>query len=122
MSDNSFDARGTLRAGDRELEIFRLDALQSQYDVARLPFSLKILLENLLRTEGNGSVGREDIEALARWNATAEPSDEIAFTPAPVGMQAFPGVPAVVALAAMRDAMGDLGGDAARIEPLVPAE
>src|SRR4051812_21061291 len=119
---NSFDARSTLKVGDRELEIFRLDALQSQFDVARLPFSLKILLENLLRTEGNGSVGREDIEALARWNATAEPSDEIAFTPARVVMQDFTGVPAVVDLAAMRDAMGDLGGDAARIEPLVPAE
>src|SRR3954469_25845877 len=119
---NSFDARSTLKVGDRELEIFRLDALQSQFDVARLPFSLKILLENLLRTEGNGSVGREDIEALARWNATADPSDEIAFTPARVVMQDFTGVPAVVDLAAMRDAMGDLGGDAARIEPLVPAE
>jgi aconitate hydratase len=119
---NSFDARSTLKVGDREVEIFRLDALQSQFDVARLPFSLKILLENLLRTEGNGSVRREDIEALARWNATAEPSDEIAFTPARVVMQDFTGVPAVVDLAAMRDAMGDLGGDPARIEPLVPAE
>src|SRR3954471_16407915 len=119
---NSFDARSTLKVGDREVEIFRLDALQSQYDVARLPFSLKILLENLLRTEGNGSVGREDIEALARWNATAEPSDEIAFTPARVVMQDFTGVPAVVDLAAMRDAMADLGGDPAKIEPLVPAE
>jgi aconitate hydratase len=119
---NSFDARSTLKAGDRELEIFRLDALQAKYDIARLPFSLKILLENLLRTEGNGSVGKEDIEALARWNASAEPSDEIAFTPARVVMQDFTGVPAVVDLAAMRDAMGDLGGDPATIEPLVPAE
>src|SRR3954451_12641113 len=122
MSDNSFDARATLRVGDRELEIFRLDALQSKYDVARLPFSLKVLLENLLRTEGNGSVDRDDIEALATWDAKAEPSKEIAFSPARVLMQDFTGVPAVVDLAAMRDAMADLGGDAKAINPLVPAE
>src|SRR5947207_2400179 len=122
MSDNSFDARATLRAGGRELEIFRLDALQSAYDVARLPFSLKVLLENLLRTEGNGSVARDDIEALARWDAAAEPSTEIAFTPARVLMQDFTGVPAVVDLAVMRDAMAELGGDAEKINPLVPAE
>src|SRR3954451_25002895 len=110
---NSFGARGTLKVGDRELEIFRLDALQSKFDVARLPFSLKVLLENLLRTEGNGSVDREDIEALASWDAQADPSQEIAFTPARVLMQDFTGVPAVVDLAAMRDAMADeLGGDA----------
>src|SRR3954468_4361558 len=119
---NSFDARGTLNVGDRELEIFRLDALQSKFDVARLPFSLKILLENLLRTEGNGSVEAKDIEALATWDAKAEPSEEIAFTPARVVMQDFTGVPAVVDLAAMRDAMADLGGDPAKINPLVPAE
>src|SRR4051794_18352493 len=123
MSDNSFDARATLRVGDRELEIYRLDALQSKFDVARLPFSLKVLLENLLRTEGNGSVDREDIEALASWDAKADPSQEIAFTPARVLMQDFTGVPAVVDLAAMRDAMADeLGGDAGKINPLVPAE
>jgi aconitate hydratase len=119
---NSFDARGTLKVGDRELEIFRLEALQSRFDVARLPFSLKILLENLLRTEGNGAVVAADIEALATWDAKADPSKEIAFTPARVVMQDFTGVPAVVDLAAMRDAMADLGGDPARIEPLVPAE
>src|SRR4051794_39032046 len=119
---NSFDARGTLSVGDREVEIFRLQALQSKFDVARLPFSLKILLENLLRTEGNGAVEAADIEALATWDAKAEPSKEIAFTPARVVMQDFTGVPAVVDLAAMRDAMADLGGDPARIEPLVPAE
>src|SRR3954468_4625961 len=119
---NSFDARGTLNVGDRELEIFRLDALQSKFDVARLPFSLKILLENLLRTEGNGSVEAKDIEALATWDAKAEPSNEIAFTPARVVMQDFTGVPAVVDLAAMRDAMADLQGDASKINPLVPAE
>src|SRR3954471_4999209 len=122
MSTNSFDARATLQVGDRELEIFRLQALQSKFDVARLPFSLKILLENLLRTEGNGAVEAADIEALATWDATAEPSTEIAFTPARVVMQDFTGVPAVVDLAAMRDAMADLGGDPAKIEPLVPAE
>jgi aconitate hydratase len=119
---NSFDARGTLKVGDRELEIFRLEALQSKFDVARLPFSLKILLENLLRTEGNGAVDAADIEALATWDAKADPSKEIAFTPARVVMQDFTGVPAVVDLAAMRDAMADLGGDPAKIEPLVPAE
>jgi aconitate hydratase len=119
---NSFDARDTLKVGDRELAIFRLDALQPKYDVARLPFSLKVLLENLLRTEGNGSVEATDIEKLARWDAKAEPSEEIAFTPARVVMQDFTGVPAIVDLAAMRDAMADLGGDPARINPLVPAE
>src|SRR5881227_2202119 len=122
MSDNSFDARATLRAGGREVEIFRLDALQSSYDVARLPFSLKVLLENLLRTEGNGSVDREDIEALARWEAKANPSNEISFAPSRVLLQDLTGVPAVVDLAAMRDAMADLGGDPAKINPLVPAE
>src|SRR5215207_1633063 len=119
---NSFDARGSLKVGDRELEIFRLDALQSRFDVARLPFSLKILLENLLRTEGNGSVEAPDIEALATWDAKADPSKEIAFTPARVVMQDFTGVPAVVDLAAMRDAMADLGGDPKRINPLIPCE
>ena len=119
---NSFEARDTLKVGDSEHTIFRLDALQSKYDVARLPFSLKVLLENLLRTEGNGSVQAGDIEKLARWDAKAEPSEEIAFTPARVVMQDFTGVPAVVDLAAMRDAMADLGGDASKINPLVPAE
>ncbi|HVP01627.1 MAG TPA: aconitate hydratase [Solirubrobacteraceae bacterium] len=122
MSANTFDAKRTLRVGDRELEIFRLDALQATHDVARLPFSLKILLENLLRTEGNGAVEADDVLALASWDAKAEPSREIAFTPARVVMQDFTGVPAVVDLAAMRDAMAQLGGDPARIEPLVPAE
>jgi aconitate hydratase len=120
---NSFDARADLRVGDRSYEIFRLDALQSKFDVARLPFSLKILLENLLRTEGNGSVEAKDVEKLARWDAKAEPSEEIAFSPARVLMQDFTGVPAIVDLAAMRDAMADeIGGDPAKINPLVPAE
>src|SRR4051794_17845914 len=119
---NSFEARDTLKVGGSEHTIFRLDALQSRYDVARLPFSLKVLLENLLRTEGNGSVDAQDIEKLARWDATADPSEEIAFSPARVVMQDFTGVPAIVDLAAMRDAMADLGGDAEKINPLVPAE
>ncbi|HEY2630898.1 MAG TPA: aconitate hydratase AcnA [Solirubrobacteraceae bacterium] len=122
MPENSFDAKSTLKVGGREYEIFRLDALQERFDVARLPFSLKVLLENLLRTEGNGSVSATDIEALASWDAKAQPSKEIAFTPARVLMQDFTGVPAVVDLAAMRDAMVALGGDPQKIEPLVPAE
>jgi aconitate hydratase len=119
---NSFDAKSTLKVGDRELTVYRLDALQSAYDVARLPFSLKVLLENLLRTEGNGAVEREDIENLAKWDHRAEPDTEIAFTPARVVLQDFTGVPAVVDLAAMRDAMRELGGDPSKINPLVPAE
>ncbi len=119
---NSFDARATLSVGDRSFEIYRLDALQSKFDVARLPFSLKILLENLLRNEDGESIRAADIEALATWNASDEPSKEIAFTPARVVMQDFTGVPAVVDLAAMRDAMSAMGGDPAKINPLVPAE
>jgi aconitate hydratase len=122
MSENSFGAQNTLEVAGRKYELFRLDALQQRFDVARLPFSLKVLLENLLRTEGNGSVSMADIEALAGWDASAQPSKEIAFTPARVLMQDFTGVPAVVDLAAMRDAMVELGGDPLRIEPLVPAE
>jgi aconitate hydratase len=122
LTTNSYDAKATLRVGDRSFEIFRLDALQSRYDVARLPFSLKILLENLLRNEDGESIRAQDIEALATWDAKAEPSKEIAFTPARVLMQDFTGVPAVVDLAAMRDAIRELGGDPAKINPLVPAE
>ncbi|MDP9401310.1 MAG: aconitate hydratase [Actinomycetota bacterium] len=122
LSTNSFGARDTLRVGNRAFDLFRLDALQSRFDVARLPFSLKVLLENLLRTEGNGAVDADDVVALASWDAKAEPSKEIAFTPARVVMQDFTGVPAVVDLAAMRDAMAELGSDPARINPLVPAE
>jgi len=81
MADNSFDARADLEVGGKTYEIFRLDALQSSFDVARLPFSLKVLLENLLRNEDGVSVRKADIEALARWDANAEPSQEIAFTP-----------------------------------------
>src|ERR1700759_4893106 len=119
---NSFDSRAVLRVGDASYEIYRLDALQSKFDVARPPFSLKILLENLLRNEDGESIRAQDVEALAKWNASAQPSDEIAFTPARVVMQDFTGVPAIVDLAAMRDAMADLGGDPEKINPLVPAE
>src|SRR6201995_610443 len=122
MTQNSFGAKSKLEVGEQSYEIFRLDALQQRYDVARLPFSLKVLLENLLRTEGNGSVQAADIEALASWDAKAQPSKEIAFTPARVLMQDFTGVPAVVDLAAMRDAIAQMGGDAAQINPLAPAE
>src|SRR6476661_3889168 len=122
MSENSFDARADLDVGGESFEIFRLDALQSKFDVARLPFSLKVLLENLLRNEDGVSVTREHIEKLASWDASAEPSEEIAFTPARVVMQDFTGVPAVVDLAAMRDAIAEGGGDASQINPLVPAE
>jgi aconitate hydratase len=122
MSTNSFDAKATLSVGDRSYEIYRLDALQAEHDVARLPFSLKILLENLLRNEDGETIRPEDVIALARWDARAQPSNEIAFTPARVVMQDFTGVPAVVDLAAMRDAMAAMGGDPARINPLVPAE
>src|SRR5688500_5254026 len=100
-SPNSFDARAELEVGGDTFTIYRLDALQSRFDVARLPFSLKILLENLLRTEDGVSVTAEDIEALATWDAKAEPSKEIAFTPARVVMQDFTGVPCIVDLGAM---------------------
>jgi aconitate hydratase len=119
---NSFGAKSTLSVGGREYEIFQLDVLQAKYDVARLPYALKVLLENLLRHEGEGAVEADDVEALAKWVATDEPSREIAYTPARVLLQDFTGVPAIVDLAAMRDAIRDLGGDPARINPLQPAE
>ncbi len=120
---NSFNARSTLRVGNREYEIFRLDALEKQgFNLTRLPFSLRILLETLLRTEDGRTVRADDIEFLAKWQATAIPDREIAFTPARVLLQDFTGVPAVVDLAAMRDAIAQLGGDPKRINPLQPAE
>jgi aconitate hydratase len=118
---NSFRARSTLTAGDRSYEIFSLAALP-QDKLARLPYSLKILLENLLRFEDGVSVTRADIEALLEWDPAATPSHEIAFTPARVILQDFTGVPCVVDLAAMRDAIVRLGGDPERVNPLAPAE
>jgi aconitate hydratase len=129
---NSFGARAPLTVGDRSYDIFRLDVLADALadsladapGASRLPYSLKILLENLLRTEDGTSVTAADIQALAGWNPTAEPDREIAFTPARILMQDFTGVPAVVDLAVMRDAMAEMadGGDPARINPLAPAE
>jgi aconitate hydratase len=118
---NSFRARSTLTAGDRSYEIWSLAALP-QDKLARLPYSLKILLENLLRFEDGVSVTRADIEALLEWDPAAVPSHEIAFTPARVILQDFTGVPCVVDLAAMRDAIVRLGGDPERVNPLNPAE
>ena len=119
---DSFGARSTLEVGGSEYEIYRLDALQERFDVARLPYSLKVLLENVLRLEDGESVTAEDVEAIASWDAKAEPSIEIPFQPARVLMQDFTGVPAVVDLAAMRDAMDELGGDATAINPLVDVD
>ena len=120
---NSFEAKGTLSVGGKAHTVFRLSAVEAVIPQAKtLPFSLKILLENLLRCENGLSVRKADIEALARWNPTAEPDTEIAYTPARVLLQDFTGVPCVVDLAAMRDAMKALGGDPAKINPLVPCE
>jgi len=116
---NSFSARSTLRIGGREYAIYRLDAAG---DTSRLPYSLRILLENLLRNEDGATVTREDIETLAKWNPKNPPGREIAFSPARALLQDFTGVPALVDLAAMRDAMAELGGDPARINPLIPVE
>jgi aconitate hydratase len=110
-------APSKLTVGDRSYEIYRLDELQASYDVARLPYTLRVLLENVLR---NGD--EADVEAVARWDANAEPSNEISFAPSRVLLQDLTGVPAVVDLAAMRNAMADLGGDPAKINPLIPAE
>ncbi len=121
MAD-SFGARSALEVGGRSFEIYRLGALQAAYDVTRLPYTLRILLENVLRLEDGAVVTADDVEAVARWVPTAEPSSEISFTPARVLLQDFTGVPAVVDLGAMRDAMAKLGGDPARINPLLPAE
>jgi aconitate hydratase len=118
---NSFGAQASLSAGGSKYEIFRLGALD-QAKLARLPFSLKILLENLLRNEDGLTVRREDVETLLNWDPQAIPDKEIAFRPARVLMQDFTGVPAVVDLAAMREAMKAMGGDPARINPLQPAE
>ena len=123
MSSNSFGARATFKVGKKEYELYRLDALDKQgISTRHLPFSLRILLENLLRTEDGRSVTKQEIRALAAWNKNSKPEKEIAFTPSRVLLQDFTGVPAVVDLAAMRDAMKRLGGDAKLINPLQPAE
>jgi aconitate hydratase len=120
--NNSFATRDTLTVGDQSFEIFSLRKLNAAQDISRLPNTLKILLENLLRNEDERTVTRADIASLIGWNPQAEPDCEIAFRPARVLMQDFTGVPAVVDLAAMRDAMKQLGGDPDRINPLQPAE
>ncbi|GAA4802920.1 aconitate hydratase AcnA [Streptomyces ziwulingensis] len=119
MSANSFDARSTLQVGDESYEIFRLDKVEGS---ARLPYSLKVLLENLLRTEDGANITADHIRAVGNWDSQAQPSQEIQFTPARVIMQDFTGVPCVVDLATMREAVKELGGDAAKINPLAPAE
>lgn len=119
MSANSFDARSTLRVGDESYEIFKLDKVEGS---ERLPYSLKVLLENLLRTEDGANITADHIRAIGSWDSQAQPSQEIQFTPARVIMQDFTGVPCVVDLATMREAVKELGGDADKVNPLSPAE
>lgn len=122
-SVDSFGAKGTLDVNGKAYEIFRLDAVTGEgVDVASLPFSLKVLLENLLRTEDGANITEDDIRFLGAWDADAQPDKEIQFTPARVIMQDFTGVPCIVDLATMREAMAELGGDATKINPLAPAE
>ena len=118
-SSNSFGARGTLEVGGTSYEVFRLSSVDGAAD---LPYSLKVLLENLLRTEDGANITADHVRALAGWDPSAEPDTEIQFTPARVLMQDFTGVPCIVDLATMREAMADLGGDPKRINPLAPAE
>ncbi len=123
MAVDSFQSKDSLEVGDASFEYYRLDAVTGEgLDVASLPFSVKVLLESLLRTEDGADITKADIEAVAGWDADAEPSQEIQFTPARVIMQDFTGVPCIVDLATMREAMADLGGDATKINPLAPAE
>jgi aconitate hydratase len=122
-TSNSFGSRAKLTSGAKSYTVFRLPALEAKgFNLSRLPFSLKILLENLLRREDGLNVTADDIAFLAKWDAKAEPSREIAYMPARVLMQDFTGVPAIVDLAAMRDAIKTLGGDPERVNPLIPAE
>ncbi|MGE8588848.1 MAG: aconitase family protein, partial [Alcaligenes sp.] len=122
-SVDSFQSLDHLDVGGQRYEYYRLDAVRGEgLDVASLPYGLKILLENLLRTEDGGDVTADDIRALAAWDPAADPDREIAFTPARVVLQDFTGVPAVVDLAAMREAMQALGGDPHKINPLAPVE
>jgi len=118
-SVNSFGARDTLTVGDNSYEIYRLDAVPG---TEKLPYSLKVLAENLLRTEDGANITKEHIEAIANWDPSADPSIEIQFTPARVVMQDFTGVPCVVDLATMREAVAALGGDPDKVNPLSPAE
>ncbi len=118
-STNSFDAHGTLQVGEKSYEVYRIGAVEG---AESLPYSLKVLLENLLRTEDGANITADHIRALGGWDATAEPDTEIQFTPARVIMQDFTGVPCVVDLATMREAVVALGGDPAQINPLAPAE
>ncbi|GAA4882247.1 aconitate hydratase [Saccharopolyspora cebuensis] len=118
-SKDSFGARGTLKVGDASYEVFRLNAVDG---AQRLPYSLKILLENLLRTEDGANITADHVRALANWDAKADPATEIQFTPARVIMQDFTGVPCVVDLATMREAVAELGGDTSKVNPLAPAE
>ncbi|MCW2673145.1 MAG: acnA [Frankiales bacterium] len=119
MSLDSFGAKGTLEVGGQSYDVFRLSAVEGAAD---LPYSLKVLLENLLRTEDGADITADHVRALAGWDPAAEPDTEIQFTPARVLMQDFTGVPCVVDLATMREAMADLGGDPRKINPLAPAE
>ncbi|PJE22435.1 MAG: aconitate hydratase [Mycobacterium sp.] len=118
-SKNSFGARDTLKVGDNSYEIYRLDAVEG---TKKLPYSLKVLAENLLRTEDGANITKDHIEAIANWDPDADPSIEIQFTPARVVMQDFTGVPCIVDLATMREAVEDLGGDPEKVNPLAPAE
>ena len=116
---DSFKSKSTLDVGAQSYEIYRLDAVKGS---EKLPFSLKVLLENLLRTEDGANITKKHIEALAQWDAKAEPNTEIQYTPARVVMQDFTGVPCIVDLATMREAVKELGGDPSKINPLAPAE
>ncbi|MDX6358897.1 MAG: aconitate hydratase, partial [Nocardioidaceae bacterium] len=125
-SKDSFGAKGALEVGDQSYQIYRLSSVTGDDlpdgAVDSLPFSLKVLLENLLRTEDGANITADDIRALAGWDPEADPDKEIQFTPARVIMQDFTGVPCIVDLATMREAMAELGGDATKINPLAPAE
>src|SRR6185437_15570725 len=118
-SVNSFGARNTLNVGDKSYTIYRLDAVPN---TAKLPYCLKVLAENLLRNEDGANITKQHIEAIANWDPNAEPSIEIQYTPARVVMQDFTGVPCIVDLATMREAVSALGGDPEKINPLAPAE
>jgi len=118
-SVNSFEARNTLAVGDKTYQIYRLDAVPG---TEKLPYSLKVLAENLLRNEDGSNITKDHIEAIANWDSSAEPSIEIQYTPARVVMQDFTGVPCIVDLATMREAIRDLGGDAEKVNPLAPAD